>query len=728
MASIHSQSASTLPGLPGNNAQENISLSLSSCSGADATDIVVKITPPAEGTRTATDVCAVVDVSGSMGTETQNGDAESQGLSVLDIVKHACKTVIHSLTEQDRFCLVAYSSQATVKLELTVMDEAGKERASTEVDNLHPGGQTNLWDGLHAGLQVLNDGADATHMAAVLLLTDGQPNVIPPRGHVPMLQQYKDEHDLICSISTFGFGYNLDSALLQELAIEGQGQYAFIPDGSFVGTAFVNATSNILSTAARQLVLKLSNVGDVDGVDVLGYSKTLTKASWGLQIPLGSITFGQAKDVVLRVPAGSSAATSGGAGIRADLDYMLVTPDRHTAFVEGTSDGAFAENGGAQAQSLRAQFVTKCRDAVEHFKAGNHADAQQLMAGFSAQVKAAASDAASADDQQALTDLAADCDGQVTEALSRGDWFNKWGKHYLPSLVNAHHLQQCNNFKDPGVQHYGGPLFLSLRDTAEQVFLKLPPPTPTARRSNYGGYGGYGGGGGGSAAPAAPVDMSAYYNAGGGCFTGSSRVLMADGVTHKRTDELRAGDRVATAKVGGQPGSAAVRYVVETKLAPGDATLLVTLPGGLQITAWHPVHLEGCGGWTFPAHIAAAGAATAKVHDASEVGSVFNLVLEKGATHAVVEGLPTISLGHGIQGDAVASHAYYGSEQAVSDLEQHFGVAEGGRIVVPAGQLAAARGEAQADENGHMMAGTVTGVARRSTTAMNNSKSSLVAL
>ena len=44
----------------------------------------------------------------------------------------------------------------------------------------------------------------------------------------------------------FRFGYNLDSKLLQGLATEGQGMFAFIPDGSFVGTAFVNATSNIL--------------------------------------------------------------------------------------------------------------------------------------------------------------------------------------------------------------------------------------------------------------------------------------------------------------------------------------------------------------------------------------------------------------------------------------------------------------------------------------------------
>ena len=57
-------------------------------------------------------------------------------------------------------------------------------------------------------------------MKSVLLLTDGMPNVVPPRGHLAMLQQYKDETGMECSISTFGFGYTLNSTLLKELACE----------------------------------------------------------------------------------------------------------------------------------------------------------------------------------------------------------------------------------------------------------------------------------------------------------------------------------------------------------------------------------------------------------------------------------------------------------------------------------------------------------------------------
>lgn len=37
-------------------------------------------------------------------------------------------------------------------------------------------------------------------------------------------------------------------------------------------------------------------------------------------------------------------------------------------------------------------------------------------------------------------------------------------------------MQLCNNFKDPGIQHYGGKLFTYLRDKADDTFINLPAP------------------------------------------------------------------------------------------------------------------------------------------------------------------------------------------------------------------------------------------------------------
>ncbi len=47
-------------------------------------------------------------------------------------------------------------------------------------------------------------------------------------------------------MSTFGFGNAVDTPMLINIANEGRGMHCFIPDSSFVGTAFVNLLSNLM--------------------------------------------------------------------------------------------------------------------------------------------------------------------------------------------------------------------------------------------------------------------------------------------------------------------------------------------------------------------------------------------------------------------------------------------------------------------------------------------------
>lgn len=102
-----------------------------------------------------------------------------------------------------------------------------------------------------------------------------------------------------------------------------------------------------------------------------------------------------------------------------------------------------------------------------------------------------------------MKNLLADVTGQASEAVSKQEYYQKWGRHYLPSLMFAHRSQICNNFKDPGVQNYGGELFIKIQEEADTKFNTLDPPKPTIRRGGYGG-------GFGASHSAAPVSMAAY--------------------------------------------------------------------------------------------------------------------------------------------------------------------------------------------------------------------------
>eukprot|EP01084_Bolivina_argentea_P038344 70894_1 len=115
-----------------------------------------------------------------------------------------------------------------------------------------------------------------------------------------MLEKYIDTNkQLNGCINTYGFGYSLDTKLLNELAIKGNGNYSFIPDSSFVGTIFVSSISNIASTAATNVIVKLEmNTKEYDPVVVGGYDYLTT--TWGLQINLGNVMYGQNKDIVIK--------------------------------------------------------------------------------------------------------------------------------------------------------------------------------------------------------------------------------------------------------------------------------------------------------------------------------------------------------------------------------------------------------------------------------------------
>jgi len=246
--------------------------------------------------------------------------------------------------------------------------------------------------------------------------------------------------------------------------------------------------------------------------------------------------------------------------------------------------------------------------------------------------------------------LMKDVTGQVTEACSRADWFTRWGKHYLPSLMGAHLNQQCNNFKDPGVQCYGGTLFFALRDTLDELFLKLPPPKPSK-----------------PSASSAPVSMSSYYNSSAPCFAGHCSVLMSDG-SSKKISQIKKGDIVQTST--GIP--AEITCVIETKSTSGKMELVKVPSSGLLITPWHPIRI--CGKWKFPSEVG--------IPELQDCPAVFNFVLS--SEHVmIINDVECVTLGHGISGPIIG-HPYFGSQKVIEDL-QHMRGWEEGHVVLLSG-------------------------------------------
>jgi hypothetical protein len=599
--------------------------------------VLVSVRTPRGPVRTPSDICCVLDVSGSMGGEATimgaSGTAESHGLSLLDVAKHGVRTMIKTCSSADRLTIVTFNVTATTVLPLTVMDEAGQQRAEELLERVQSGGGTEIWNGLFAGLEALRTGVADGRLAHVMLLTDGESR--EKEKIVPNLLQYKQTYErLPGTISTFGFGYNIDSSLLVHLASAGDGSYSFIPDAGFVGTVFVNTLSNLLVTMAREVYLSLEAE---EGATILGISggyRLQDAASSGMRVNLGTLQYEQTKDVIILMQVAGrqpyltvSGSYEGVGGVAGTMPMA-----------EGALDADKMEVGVNVCRSRYVDVVQQVAEGLQQASISLQ-NAQALVAeagAFIEQNEAAASPQVAA--------LLEDLKGQTTEAVSKQDLYRKWGRHYVPSIMFAHHLQQCNNFKDPGVQGYGGPLFQDVRDTSDDIFNTLPAPKPSIRRVT----------------PVTPVHSMAAYNCRyGGCIDGSCQVHLASGESRFIRD-LKLGDVVES------PGgySAEVVCLVRTPCRGGRAHL-VELSGGARLTPYHPVLQDGS--WVFPADIA----------ELSEhpCDAVYNLVL-RGATAVVVGGVPCIALGHGIE-EGAAKHPYFGQQQAIEDVAKLPGFEDG---------------------------------------------------
>merc|ERR1712070_562696 len=298
---------------------------------------------------------------------------------------------------------------------------------------------------------------------------------------------------------------------------------------------------------------------------------------------------------------------------------------------EGALDADKMEVGVNVCRSRYVDVVQQVAEGLQQASISLQ-DAQSLVADAGAFIEQSA---AAASPQVAA--LLEDLKGQTTESISKQDLYKKWGRHYLPSIMFAHNLQQCNNFKDPGVQVYGGPLFQDVRDTSDDIFNTLPAPKPSIRRASQ-------------VARAPPASMAAYNCRYGGCIDGSCQVLLASGEARLIRD-LKLGDVVES--IGSMP--AEIVCLVRTPCRGGRADL-VELPGGARLTPYHPVMHDGS--WVFPIDLA----------EVSEqpCDAVYNLVL-RGSAAIVVAGVPCIALGHGIEGGS-AKHPYFGQQQAIEDV------------------------------------------------------------
>ena len=264
-----------------------------------------------------------------------------------------------------------------------------------------------------------------------------------------------------------------------------------------------------------------------------------------------------------------------------------------------------------------------------------------------------------------LDDILIDCEdtqnesnGQIFKALLP-QYYNKWGKHYIRSVLSAYTNKFCLNFKDHGVQNFKTESFDKIQKLIENIFISLPPPVPTGyNHNNYG----YNQNGGINSSPTSQVFSSTFYNPSGVCFLEHTTVRI-EGGKYITVQNVKPGMKLeALGKIS------TVLCVLKTKIIKGSEICLFTLDPLIGITPYHPIFYgNNEHKWVFPIE------SNKFLKDIIiEDSYVYNFVLDSNHIVDLDENIYAATLNHGMSGDVI-EHEYFGTDKIIEDLKKHPG-------------------------------------------------------
>jgi len=592
----------------------------------------VALTPPDEGARKESVFICALDISGSMYEIAPEGKDESAGYTRLDLVKYAMNVLIETLTDKDYLGLATFHDLGFSLLKPAKMDAEGKEDAHWRIDTLKPLGGKNLWEGIKFSFNQMYYKEQSGDFCKgknvhLLILTDGEPTTIPPyKDYITAIRNFFTEGDkfpLYGTVSTFGFSYEVNTELLVKIAKEGSGTYSFIPDATMVGTAFVNFYANALATVGKVVKLNLVPHGESKIIDVLGYpGPNLAPRN------IGSVVYGQTRNILVKMLVSHD---KDGNYLSAIVRYESSYEKKIIKTIIKRAPITPQQEHEIVVQFYRCVFV----EEVERVVASKKRDFEELRQFFielsTSQVK----------DEPRMKALFQD-QHQVACALSTQEHFDRWGIHYLPALTNAHLAQKCNNFKDPGIQPYGGKVYREIQQVVNSIYMNeanKPKPSRAPPKNAFSSL---------TASQFQRGTVYTFHDTSSVCFDGECLVALSDG-NQKKIKELIKGDLLKD--------NAKVICLIKNNISNGKLDLVHM--NGFKLTPYHPIKINNK--WSFPID-------HGKLIYTS-CDAVYNLVLDK--THIIsINGFECVTLAHGFNDDEVLKHPYFGTNLVIEDLQK----------------------------------------------------------
>ena len=179
----------------------------------------------------------VIDVSDSMDMDNRLG-----------LVKRSLELLVEQLRPSDSVSIVVYGTRAHVVLKPTSGSNKGK--IIKAIYKLHSEGSTNAEAGIRLGYKMAMQAYLPGGINRVILCSDGVANVgvTGPDGILEEIQHYVEEGVTLTSI---GFGMdNYNDILMEQLADNGDGFYAYVDDMPEARRLFIDQLTGTLQTIA----------------------------------------------------------------------------------------------------------------------------------------------------------------------------------------------------------------------------------------------------------------------------------------------------------------------------------------------------------------------------------------------------------------------------------------------------------------------------------------------
>lgn len=391
-------------------------------------------------------LCLLIDNSGSMSG------------SRINLVKHACKSIIKSSDENIEISIFTFSTKGVRIQPFYQMGGQNKNTFIQDITNIGIDGSTNLLAGLEITMNYIQSTPTPENIDTHLLVfTDGEADNKDVSQYQSLLAPFYSDNKKPCVIDVFGFGNSLSLDILKQIYTIGSGIFAYISDINMMGTIFGNYFANLVSTSVTNVKVSYELENETNG-------NTTIKT-----IEIGNLQSMQKKSYILDVPTGFT------------IGYVSIEYTTHTgkeiervetlpevAVEEHQIDLIKLRNIVIHTLNMFIQGRVSVHDAKRELNEVNATFVARFLTGSALLQYESVKEI-----QKLLFDIKSD-DVQKGQILKSFDNTGGWGKYYPISLCQAHQTQTTINFKDQSLQLYSGSVAKTAYGEFNAIFDTIP--------------------------------------------------------------------------------------------------------------------------------------------------------------------------------------------------------------------------------------------------------------